>query len=77
MAIRIMIAEDEILIASDLETTLMDLGYEVVSVVSTGEQAVRAAGRLRPDVVLMDVHLDGKMVGLRPHPSSMRGLIFP
>jgi CheY-like chemotaxis protein len=64
VAIRIMIVEDQILIATDLEATLMDLGFDVVSVVSTGEEAVRVAELIKPDVVLMDVHLAGKMDGI-------------
>jgi CheY-like chemotaxis protein len=80
MATRVMIVEDEILIASDLEATLTDLGFEVVSVVTTGEKAVTVAESARPDVVLMDVHLAGEMDGIeaacRIHKKYSTPIIF-
>jgi CheY-like chemotaxis protein len=64
MIIRILIAEDEALIAQDLKATLVGRGCNVVSVLSMAEEAVRVVGELRPDVVSMDVHLAGKMDGI-------------
>lgn len=61
---RILIVEDEAIIAMELRETLTHLGYTVVDNVLRGEDAVRAAGRLRPDVVLMDIHLKGPMDGI-------------
>jgi CheY-like chemotaxis protein len=60
---RIMIVEDEFTIAADLEAQLTDLGYEVAASVVSGEDALERAAVLRPDVVIMDVHLAGKMRG--------------
>jgi AmiR/NasT family two-component response regulator len=61
---RILIVEDEAIIAMELRETLEHLGYMVVGNELRGEDAVLAAGKLRPDVVLMDIHLKGKMDGI-------------
>ena len=63
MADRILIVEDERITAEDLEEVLKDLGYEVSAVVSSGEEAIREAERNRPDLVLMDIRIRGKMDG--------------
>jgi len=60
---RIMIVEDERIVALDLRQTLESFGHEVVMVASSGEQAVAEGPVLRPDLVLMDIHLDGPMDG--------------
>lgn len=61
---RILIVEDEAIIAMELRETLTHLGYTVVGNELRGEDAVRTAGRLRPDVVLMDIRLKGPMDGI-------------
>ncbi|WFN34132.1 response regulator [Methanogenium sp. S4BF] len=61
---RILIVEDEAIIAMELRETLEHLGYTVVGNELRGEDAIRAAGKLRPDVVLMDIHLKGQMDGI-------------
>ena len=60
---RIMIVEDERIVALDLRQTLESFGHDVVMVVSSGEQAVAEGPQLKPDLVLMDIHLDGEMDG--------------
>jgi CheY-like chemotaxis protein len=62
--VRVLIVEDEAIIAADLQLMLRRLGYEAVGTVTTGEDAVRQARELRPDVVLMDVQLAGSMNGI-------------
>lgn len=54
---RVLICEDEGLTALRLQTTLKNLGYEVVGEARDGEEAVAAAERLQPDAVLMDVRM--------------------
>lgn len=62
---KILVVEDEYIIASALQESLTAMGYEVIEVVATGEQAVEVAARLRPDVVLMDIQLKGSMDGIQ------------
>ncbi len=61
---RILTVEDEGIVAANLKATLQELGYEVVMNVRSGEQAIEKAGQLKPDLVLMDVMLDGQMDGI-------------
>jgi len=61
---RILIVEDERLIALDLQRRLTQLGYLVVGIVASGDQAVTAALQLQPDLVLMDIRLQGEMDGV-------------
>ncbi|MBC7922450.1 MAG: response regulator [Ferruginibacter sp.] len=62
---RILIVEDEAISALCLEKMLLQRGYEVVSVVSTAEAAIVRTEELRPDLVLMDIFLPGKMDGIQ------------
>jgi CheY-like chemotaxis protein len=64
VARRILIVEDESLIALDLQRRLSRLGYVVVGLVTSGPQAIRAAYQLQPDLVLMDIRLKGEMDGI-------------
>jgi CheY-like chemotaxis protein len=61
---RVLIAEDERLVARDLERRLRGLGYTVVALVSTGTEAVDQALEQQPDMVLMDIRLRGEMDGI-------------
>ena len=61
---KILVVEDERLIARDIAMQLCDMGYEPLGPAGTGEQAVKMAGELRPDLVLMDVHLGSAIDGI-------------
>lgn len=61
---RIMIVEDESITAMSIKSSLKDAGYDVTSVVSTAEEAVMKAEEDQPDLVLMDIVLNGKMDGI-------------
>jgi signal transduction histidine kinase len=61
---KILIVEDEIIVARDIAYQLQALGYEVVGMVGQGEQALPLAEQLRPDLVLMDIQLAGAMDGV-------------
>jgi PAS domain S-box-containing protein len=63
-AARILVVEDERIVARSLRKQLTTLGYEVVDCVASGEEAIEQAGALRPDLVLMDISLDGPMDGV-------------
>jgi CheY-like chemotaxis protein len=60
---RVMIVEDEWMLASELERQLTDLHYTVVATVASGEEALAKAKAAMPDLVLMDVGLAGNMKG--------------
>jgi CheY-like chemotaxis protein len=62
--IRILIVEDEALIAEDLKEKLQKFGYEVPGIADTGEMAIALAEEHRPNLVLMDIHLAGAMDGI-------------
>ena len=57
---RIMVVEDEGIIAHDVARQLTDMGYDVVAIVYSGEEAVDKARELHPDLVLMDIGLAGQ-----------------
>ncbi|MBN9689263.1 MAG: response regulator [Verrucomicrobia bacterium] len=61
---RILIVEDESLVADDLQQRLEELGFRPIGIVDTAENAIKRAVELRPDLVLMDVHLKGRMDGI-------------
>jgi CheY-like chemotaxis protein len=60
----ILVVEDEAIVAMEIEEKLTSIGYDIAGVVSTGEEAVKKAGALRPDLILMDVRLEGAMDGI-------------
>jgi two-component system, cell cycle sensor histidine kinase and response regulator CckA len=60
----ILVVEDESIIALDIKATLQGLGYEVQAIAATGQEAIDKAERLRPDLVLMDIHLRGEIDGI-------------
>jgi PAS domain S-box-containing protein len=60
----ILIVEDEAIVALDLKLSLQELGYEVTGIAATGEQALRAFEERPPQLVLMDVRLQGAMDGI-------------
>ena len=61
---RILIVEDEIVVARDIQLQLVEMGYEVVGHTTRGEDAISLTGQLRPDLVLMDIQLAGDMDGV-------------
>lgn len=61
---RILVVEDESVVALDIQGRLTNLGYEVPAVASHGEEAVLKAETLHPDVVLMDIQLKGELDGV-------------
>ncbi len=61
---KVLIIEDEVIVAHDLADMLAQWGYGVVGIVSSGEQAVEKAKETNPDLVLADIKLKGKMDGI-------------
>ena len=62
--VTILVVEDEMIIAKDIQKKLENLGYTVPAVVSTGEEAVNKAAEFHPDLVLVDIKLRGEMDGI-------------
>ena len=61
---KILVVEDEQIVALDVEAQLVRLGYEVVGVASTGKEALVLTQQTCPDLVLMDVQLQGSLDGI-------------
>ncbi len=62
--IKILIAEDEALIAHWLKMELETAGFNVISLVATGEEAISEALTKNPDVILLDLYLIGSISGV-------------
>ena len=63
-SIQILIVEDEALVAMEIERYLLDLGYQVAGIVSTGEKALKSVEAQAPDLILMDIRISGAMDGI-------------
>lgn len=61
---RVLIVEDNWLVAVEMEATLEDAGYAVVGIAVSAEEAVQASEAERPDLVLMDIRLLGPRDGV-------------
>lgn len=61
---RILIVEDEIITAEDIRESLQDMGYSVLGIVSSGEEAIEKLEMEKTDLVLMDIMLMGEMDGI-------------
>ncbi len=61
---RILIVEDEAIIAMEIESQLQSLGYEVTSIVDTGKKVIEKAEADKPDLILMDIRINGEMDGI-------------
>ncbi len=61
---RILVVEDEVIVAKDIANSLERLGYTVVGATASGEEALLLAEQHRPDLVLMDIKLQGQLSGI-------------
>ena len=61
---KILIAEDELLIAMDIKQKLEEDGYEVTSLVNTALEAITKVETDMPDLILMDIQLSGSLTGM-------------
>ncbi|MEW6492882.1 MAG: response regulator, partial [Cyanobacteriota bacterium] len=62
--ITVLVVEDEWVTARDIKTSLEKLDYVVLAILATGEEAIQKAIELQPDLVLMDIILQGKIDGI-------------
>jgi two-component system, response regulator PdtaR len=61
---KILIVDDEAIITMQLEERLSAMGYSVAGMAATGEEAIRKANQLKPDLILMDIVMPGKINGI-------------
>ncbi|MFA6598215.1 MAG: PAS domain S-box protein [Ignavibacteriaceae bacterium] len=61
---KILIVEDESIVALHIKNSLKRLGYDVFDVVSSGEEALKVIDNAKPDLTLMDIQLGGRMDGI-------------
>jgi DNA-binding LytR/AlgR family response regulator len=61
---RILMVEDDMIIAADISMQLTKFGYEVIGINTRGEDALNTIENNRPDIILMDIVLTGKMNGI-------------
>lgn len=61
---KILVVEDELLVAADIEESLQLLGYDVIGCVATGKDAIASVEKNLPDIILMDIMLKGDMTGI-------------
>ena len=63
--VRMLVVEDERIVSLDLQRRLKAMGYEIAGSAVAGEEAIQKAETLRPDMVLMDIMLDGELDGIQ------------
>src|SRR6056297_308342 len=61
---RLLIVEDELIFAEDLQSNLEEFGYEIVDKALDGPEAIQKAKRYLPDLIIMDIKLSGTMSGI-------------
>jgi DNA-binding LytR/AlgR family response regulator len=74
---RILIVEDEMIIAANLSLQLTNLGYEVCGIIPRGEEALLHIRENPPDIILMDIQLKGEMDGIEVIRSMQREVNIP
>ena len=62
--IKILIVEDEGIVAIGIKATLLGFGYKVLPIAISGESALRIAAEHTPDLILMDIKLRGRLNGI-------------
>ena len=63
--IRILVVEDELIVAMELKNRLGDLGYSVCGSTASGEEAIKLAAEQHPDIILMDINIKGAYDGIQ------------
>jgi len=74
---RILIVEDEGIVAKDIQGVLESRGYDIPSIASSGEEAIEKAEKIRPDLILMDIRLQGNIDGVEASSQIRDALNIP
>ena len=61
---KILIVEDESVLALNMKMSLVELGYSVAGIATSGNKAIELVGRTNPDVIFMDIKIKGDMDGI-------------
>ena len=77
MVKKVLIVEDNIIIAIDIQGRIESFGYSVPAIVASGDEALVKASELKPDLVLMDIGLKGKMTGIEAGKKIREDLNIP
>ncbi|WP_319578476.1 response regulator [uncultured Methanospirillum sp.] len=75
--VKVLVVEDEFVTGLEIRARLEDLGYEVLGVVDTGEEAITKAEDLLPDIMIMDITLRGEMTGIESADIIRKKLTIP
>ena len=62
--VNVLIVEDENIVAKDIQFSLKKLGYNVLGIEKTGEDAIKSANQKKPDIIIMDIMLKGEITGI-------------
>lgn len=63
-SVRLMIVEDDLLLLMVEERLIKNLGYDVIAKASEGQQALRLIREKNPELLIIDIHLNGRLTGL-------------
>lgn len=74
---KILVVEDEVIVAMDIQSSLISFGYDVPRTTDNGEDALILAKQLHPDLVLMDINLKGDMDGIETAEKILTDLGIP
>ncbi len=74
---KVLIVEDDTLLATTFSMFVEDLGYKVAGIVSNGKESIELCKKNKPDIVLMDIHLPGKIDGIKAAEEIQENLNIP
>ncbi|QKQ77512.1 response regulator [Nostoc sp. TCL240-02] len=75
--VQILVVEDEYILAINLQESLESLGYTVLGIADSAEEAIEKATESRPNLILMDIRLRGEMDGIQASEQIWRNLQIP
>ncbi len=76
-AANILLVEDNVIVAFDMQTRLEQLGYQVQGIITSGEEAITSVTRQPPSLILMDIYLDGRIDGIEAAQTILRKVQIP
>ncbi|MFW6124439.1 MAG: response regulator [Acidobacteriota bacterium] len=74
---KILVVEDESIIAMDLKLKLEQQGYDVVAIASSADDAVQATKKYKPELILMDILLKGEKTGIEASEQIQKQMDIP